>query len=398
MITIPYLGRGQYVSTFSNQVIVKRPEDEGGVYTYDQQFTRPIYDWVQSNNNSGIGTTNYHGINIPWKFPTFRNKNMLLAIPRKLHLQGFRDGYPAEFVGYHPTNYLFSGNYIDMYNCPGLIQSGQPIISYNEDQRLKAAFANSFSEGAELGTAAVTLKKDLTGLAETASDLLKLLRGIKRGNIGDIKSALRTDNVDKSLSKTVSGRYLEYTYAIAPMAGDVYSTYKVLNSNPLTAEILRQRRFRKYDSPGSLDENFKVSGFRSHGYSAHYWWSSPELHRLTQLGFTNPLLIAWDLVPYSFVLDWLIPVGDVLNAFSAYLGAEFVSGFNTEFAEAKFSIAPDMTQFGDFPRVHSWDFYVRTYNRQAIFSFPRPLPYIKNPFSTTHLINAVALFRGAQRW
>lgn len=398
MIVIPYQGKGQRSLSLSNTVLVKRPESEGGAYTYEQQFTRPVYDWIQSNNRSGYGRTNYHGISIPWKFPTYRNKNMLYAVPRKLHLHGERDGYPAEFIGYHPMNYLFDGGYIDMYNCPGLINAGKPILSYNEDQRLKADFANSFSEGASLGSAAVTLKQDLTGLAELAGDLLLLYRGIKRGNIGDIKRALRSDNIDRSLSKSVSGRYLEYTYAIVPMVGDIHSAYEVLTDNPLAAEILRQRRFRKFESPPSLSRNFKVTGHRAAGYSSHYWWSSPELHRLTQLGLTNPALIAWDLVPYSFVLDWLLPVGDVLNAFSAYLGAEFVSGFHTQFAEAHYSIAPDMSQFGNFPRVHSWDFYCRTYERKQIFDFPRPLPYIKNPFSTTHLINATALFRNAFRW
>lgn len=37
---------------------------------------------------------------------------------------------------------------------------------------------------------------------------------------------------------------------------------------------------------------------------------------LDALGFNNPLRTIWERVPFSFVLDWLIPVGDFLEQFS----------------------------------------------------------------------------------
>lgn len=44
----------------------------------------------------------------------------------------------------------------------------------------------------------------------------------------------------------------------------------------------------------------------------------------TELGFTNPLLVAWELVPLSFVADWFIPVGKYLEAMSATRGWEIL--------------------------------------------------------------------------
>lgn len=42
-----------------------------------------------------------------------------------------------------------------------------------------------------------------------------------------------------------------------------------------------------------------------------------EQRRLFQqiIGWNVPLSIAWELVPFSFVVDWFVPVGDVLNRF-----------------------------------------------------------------------------------
>lgn len=39
---------------------------------------------------------------------------------------------------------------------------------------------------------------------------------------------------------------------------------------------------------------------------------------LDALGFNNPLRTIWERVPFSFVLDWLIPVGDFLEQFSSH--------------------------------------------------------------------------------
>lgn len=42
-----------------------------------------------------------------------------------------------------------------------------------------------------------------------------------------------------------------------------------------------------------------------------------EQRRLFQqiIGWNVPLSIAWELVPFSFVVDWFVPVGDILNRF-----------------------------------------------------------------------------------
>lgn len=50
------------------------------------------------------------------------------------------------------------------------------------------------------------------------------------------------------------------------------------------------------------------------------------LRTLNQLGLMNPLALAWELVTFSFVIDWFLPIGPVLNAMSAPTGLLFVDG------------------------------------------------------------------------
>ena len=49
---------------------------------------------------------------------------------------------------------------------------------------------------------------------------------------------------------------------------------------------------------------------------------NPNLYLLQQLGLLNPASIAWELVPYSFVLDWFSNIGQVLGQFTAFAGLD----------------------------------------------------------------------------
>jgi hypothetical protein len=45
-----------------------------------------------------------------------------------------------------------------------------------------------------------------------------------------------------------------------------------------------------------------------------------DLALASQLGVVNPASIAWELIPFSFIVDWFLNVGDFLNQFSDFLG------------------------------------------------------------------------------
>jgi len=54
--------------------------------------------------------------------------------------------------------------------------------------------------------------------------------------------------------------------------------------------------------------------------------SNTTLMRLEQFGLANPAALAWELIPFSFVADWFVGVGDYLNAQTALLGLTVVDG------------------------------------------------------------------------
>lgn len=128
-----------------------------------------------------------------------------------------------------------------------------------------------------------------------------------------------------------------------------------------------------------------------------------RLHNfLSQTGFTNPVNLAWELLPYSFVVDWFLPLGPWLETLSAYGGLVFVDGYQTDYGKRETTASTYWSGFGPASPTTHEEWYgsysgrrIRM-RRSPLTGFPSSAyPTLKNPFSTTHVLNAIALVRSA---
>jgi hypothetical protein len=124
---------------------------------------------------------------------------------------------------------------------------------------------------------------------------------------------------------------------------------------------------------------------------------------LAQTGFTNPLNLVWEVLPYSFVVDWFLPVGAYLEALGSFDGLEFVDGFKVTFTRQRYigivNFSGTYAPYSSWQRVHTYGTYRRDrikLDREKLTSFPRPdIPRFKNPLSVVHALNGLALLRTA---
>jgi len=154
-----------------------------------------------------------------------------------------------------------------------------------------------------------------------------------------IKDSLKLVNFIRSFHpKQWANRWLEYQYGWKPLVSSVYSTFDAL---------MRRRLYSLQKVQGQRHDSFIDRG----RYDDLHWAGSTEItQRESSLrcrigcyfrtkndvseqlsGFTslNPVSIAWELLPYSFVVDWFVDVGSFLrNMESALLySQDFVSGY-----------------------------------------------------------------------
>lgn len=61
--------------------------------------------------------------------------------------------------------------------------------------------------------------------------------------------------------------------------------------------------------------------------------TNDTLVQLGSHGLTNPLALAWELFPMSFVINWFLPIGNFLAGLSTPFGMEFRDGYMTKYVE-----------------------------------------------------------------
>lgn len=136
----------------------------------------------------------------------------------------------------------------------------------------------------------------------------------------------------------------------------------------------------------------------------------PENHALiaaSQLGLTNPLEVGWELVPFSFVVDWFYPVGNYFQQLDATLGYSFKGGSISKKTSMKTQVlSSDLLRTDGLPAslngvtgycYSSSKGYQMSFSRSVYSSAPLPAPKLsfKDKSSAAHVENGIALLASA---
>jgi hypothetical protein len=125
--------------------------------------------------------------------------------------------------------------------------------------------------------------------------------------------------------------------------------------------------------------------------------SSTLLATASEIGLTNPAEVAWELVPFSFVVDWAIPIGTFLGQLDASVGWHFETGSITRFYSRRATKTVSVSQVPSNYVYYNFDGnrYVEELevSRTGISSWVEmlTLPAFKDPASFAHIANALAL-------
>jgi hypothetical protein len=262
----------------------------------------------------------------------------------------------------------------------------------------------------DLGTDLGELKQTVDMFSKNAMRGANFIRHMRRGNwkkaaddLGLSSRAFR-----ESRGKNLANMWLEYSYGWAPYASSMYGL-----GETIAEAVSRQSNLIEGNGKSKLSgtEEFVYGNW---DVTAAWEYSvktvlraditNPMLHFLDSMGLTNPASVAWELVPFSFVVDWFIPVGNVLSALTSSSGLTWHGGQITERTTTNVQITHktgyitpwvDCINGGDY-RESSFRF-----RRVALTGFPYPRFYAdmtplwtpKGKFRTARALNALALVR-----
>lgn len=263
-------------------------------------------------------------------------------------------------------------------------------------------------------------KANLGESLATFRQTVNLIRNPAGALLGSLKSAWSDRSLRPYLSrsirslrkegipKRISDKYLEYVYGWLPLMSDIHGIVELAKQQGVRPLLLEGRGSSSQQGQHgtSTYNNFSskcittVDSVSCKGTVRCNIWgridpNAAGLRALNQLGLLNPVSLAWDLVPWSFVVDWFVPIGNVLQALTAPAGLIFVDG----------TISAKWTMNGSFTnRFYLWDVANtkgspatglvehRSWRRDTLNNWPMPGFYLSaDPFAGDRSIKALAL-------
>lgn len=162
-------------------------------------------------------------------------------------------------------------------------------------------------------------------LAGNLSKLGRAALALKRGNFSLAARQLGVRPKGTRLKTTdISGRWLELQYGWLPLLGDSYQAAKAFEaiSNGPRSQTYRASFKHGWEDNASQNGDLYVP-YKAERRRSIIYELVEEMGVARQLGMEDPLSLAWELLPWSFVVDWFIPFGaylDLINQMPALKG------------------------------------------------------------------------------
>lgn len=362
-------------------------------------------------------------------------------------------GYPANkpvntYVGFNGTQHPSTGFFT------GVITSGRPqhgsgtyatvalcgispLANFDNNttaqNRLKLASrlqTQIKSQKINVGVAAAELHKTCLTVSSAAKRIANAFVALKKGNA---KHALNTltgggaTGSGREIARVAEGRrgrnalpnsgsvaqdWLAMQYGWKPLLSDVYGgaeeLARTISGRPPACQVRSKATTSDFLSVEVPAINSTSPPFRGNREISCTSFGVIEYRITDQLaslaantGVTNPLSIAWELLPYSFVVDWFLPVGTFLNNLDFDNGIEFSRGYMSHKTKASWRLKMVSGTYGTSDNNQTWSggsysADAPAFERDVLGSFPSlTVPQWRNPLSLQHVENALALLRTA---
>jgi hypothetical protein len=297
-------------------------------------------------------------------------------------------------------------------------------VSSLERIALRRHYSNLARKKVDLAVALAEGLKTINSIASAATRIANAVLSLKKGNVA---AAFR--KLFPTSPKEVANDYLAWKYGLKPLMSDLSGASEhlaefVLRTAPFKSNGHAKNRFEKSEtvvlgssSPIGTSGVFTVRKATIRvKFGSSFSFSSQLKRQAASLGFTNPANVAWELLPFSFVADWFLPIGDFLSNLSSLHGLVLKESYKTVFIREEIdrytflngyngvmpSEGPVFPTPGSDRGATGHVYFVSSYSqmhRETIFCKREviplaglPTPEFKNPLSRGHINSAIALF------
>lgn len=214
---------------------------------------------------------------------------------------------------------------------------GVPAWSQKSYNRAYAKFReNAVGENSQLGVTFAEWRQSLGLIEDAALGMVNLIKSLNARGLARAFRAMRgvtgksVRRKLKTLPRELADIWLKFWFGWSATASDLYGAGQVFTQpvpggtvKPGTAscDLIQSRYSSPFQITFTRTVRFKVGG--------EVYIANPNVFLANQLGLLNPATFFWELIPFSFVVDWLTDFSSFLGSFTDFLGLSLVKAYTT---------------------------------------------------------------------
>lgn len=313
---------------------------------------------------------------------------------------------PNPYTGVPPL-YNYTEDYFVTQNYAPL--SFVPSAPGERDNALDASVVKALnhlaSQKAAIGESLATARQTINMLSSSVQRLARVLLALKSGRPQMIPQILGLGKHGGGNSHTLADYWLQYSYGWKPLMSDIHDLQALVHRDLSNAIYVAGRATVPYNASGHMywgpfwDNPWTVEGSVRTVVIGKI--ESKALYLLNSASLINPLTILWEVLPWSFAIDWFVPIGQTLEAATAAVGLIEMGGYHSEIkgGTLKMKRLPDPVGSNLYgwhrctvgPELLQKEF---SFARTAFVNWPKTRLFVDDtPYSTPRALNALALVR-----
>jgi hypothetical protein len=350
--------------------------------------------------------------------PTHYRAYDIRVDPLNYHIQGHGSTYRKYVKVNGKWKYVYSALYADETGKRPFPNSALVYLGFDPDtfdvdisQILRDRCVNKVlkkirNAEIEIGQNLAELRESVTMMSDRLKSVVRLYTLVRGRKWKQISREYGIRNRKQRASRTadsLASKWLEYKLGWQPLLSDIFGGCQAIQSILNREELFKVKAVEEGTPLGWIPAGYSWQGSRRQGCQIGITARIDDAGkaRLSAMGLANPLSLAWELVPMSFVIDYFFSIGDFLDGLNAWQGLTFVHGYETQYLKATGTLQSDsfsrsysvVPVYGTFPK---WKVQAFGMKRSPLL-FP-PLPRLTlnkglSTFGRSSIVAALAIVK-----
>lgn len=282
-----------------------------------------------------------------------------------------------------PLDFTFVYNKVDMYNRLPQYSAANgsnypnytwPEFSSQRSWAKNGALAKFNGKVKETASWLITLAEHRQAMQMMTNRLIQMGSVVKHLSRGRVDLAakdlgvfgtenyreLRSQGKLRANARAASNNFIELSFGWRPIVSDIYASADILQ-RPIPIQSVKA--MQRVSFSFWTDPTVRLTGFIQCTIGAFVSVSNPNLFLANSLGLINPALLAFEVIPWSFVLGWFVNVEQFLQQFTEYAGLNVQDPYYTEGSKIQMFWLPPTLDPPTGPGMHTGVYINRTVGR-----------------------------------